>query len=90
MPLYCFEFIGKWYTQVITLPIIDALSPRPAFLPLTIPSDISPRLQKLHGAPSAWWAGQFLKYLLRPQPTTRAFLENSAKKLGFKRPIVGY
>ncbi|XP_077299866.1 alpha-(1,6)-fucosyltransferase 8 [Arctopsyche grandis] len=80
---------GKWYTQVITLPIIDALSPRPAFLPLTIPSDIAPRLQKLHGAPSAWWAGQFLKYLLRPQPATRAFLENSARKLGFKRPIVG-
>lgn len=75
--------------QVLSVPIIDSLNPRPPFLPLAIPADLAPRLMKLHGDPIAWWIGQFLKYILKPQPETREMLENGRTKLGFKKPIVG-
>jgi hypothetical protein len=39
--------------------------------------------------PIAWWIGQFLKFVLKPQPETKDLIENSIKKLGFKKPIVG-
>jgi glycoprotein 6-alpha-L-fucosyltransferase len=76
-------------TQVITVPIIDSLNPRPPWLPLAIPADLAPRLTKLHGDPIAWWIGQLLKYILKPQPSTKAMLDRGREKLGFKRPIVG-
>lgn len=75
--------------QVLTVPIIDSLNPRPPYLPLAIPQDIAPRLMKLHGDPIAWWIGQFLFYILKPQSETANMLENSKNKLGFKKPIVG-
>lgn len=80
---------GQPEQQVITLPIIDSVSPKPPFVPLAIPEDLAPRLQRLHGDPPVWWVGQFLKYLLRPQPDTQHFLQDAIEKLGFKRPIVG-
>lgn len=76
-------------TQVIDLPIIDSLNPRPKYLPLAIPKDLAPRLTRLHGDPIVWWVGQFLKYLLRPQPDTETVLETGKIKMGFKKPIVG-
>lgn len=76
-------------TQVITVPIIDSLNPRPSFLPLSIPADLAPRLMRSHGDPIAWWIGQFLKYILKPQPHTQELLDNGREKLGFKGPIVG-
>jgi glycoprotein 6-alpha-L-fucosyltransferase len=45
---------GSWPSesaQVITIPIIDSLNPRPNFLPLAIPADLAPRLMKLHNDP---------------------------------------
>uniref|UniRef100_A0A1L8E233 Alpha-(1,6)-fucosyltransferase n=1 Tax=Nyssomyia neivai TaxID=330878 RepID=A0A1L8E233_9DIPT len=80
---------GKASTQVITLPIIDSLHPRPEHLPLAIPADLAPRLTRIHGDPFVWWVGQFLKYLLRPQPSTQKMLDTGIKNLGFKNPIVG-
>uniref|UniRef100_A0A1B0DPN3 Uncharacterized protein n=1 Tax=Phlebotomus papatasi TaxID=29031 RepID=A0A1B0DPN3_PHLPP len=80
---------GKANTQVLTLPIIDSLHPRPEHLPLAIPADLAPRLAQIHGDPFVWWVGQFLKYLLRPQPSTQKMLETGIKNLGFKNPIVG-
>ncbi|XP_050726304.1 alpha-(1,6)-fucosyltransferase-like isoform X2 [Eriocheir sinensis] len=76
-------------TQVLDLPIIDTLSQRPPYLPLAIPRDLSERLMRLHGDPAAWWVGQFLKYLLKPQPKTQEMLDNLADTLGFQKPIVG-
>lgn len=76
-------------TQVLDLPIIDTLSQRPPFLPLAIPKDLSDRLTRLHGDPAAWWVGQFLKYMLKPQPKTQDMLDNLAETLGFQKPIVG-
>lgn len=81
---------GNGKTQVITLPIIDSINPRPPFLPLALPEDLAPRLNILHGDPVVWWIGQFLKYMLRPQPITSQMLDDYAKKVGFKKPIVGY
>uniref|UniRef100_A0A671Q8T0 Alpha-(1,6)-fucosyltransferase n=1 Tax=Sinocyclocheilus anshuiensis TaxID=1608454 RepID=A0A671Q8T0_9TELE len=53
--------------QVIELPIVDSLHPRPPYLPLAIPEDLADRLQRLHGDPPVWWVSQFVKYLIRPQ-----------------------
>ncbi|ETN58391.1 alpha-(1,6)-fucosyltransferase [Anopheles darlingi] len=80
---------GQSNTQVLTLPIIDSLNPRPPYLPLAIPADLAPRLMKLHGDPIVWWIGQFLKYLLKPTGETQQMLENGKERLGFKKPIVG-
>ncbi|EAA01061.5 AGAP001888-PA [Anopheles gambiae str. PEST] len=80
---------GQSNTQVLTLPIIDSLNPRPPYLPLAIPADLAPRLMKLHGDPIVWWIGQFLKYLLKPTGETQQMLENGIERLGFKKPIVG-
>ena len=81
---------GKNETQVIELPIVDMLSPRPPFLPLSIPRDLSERIIRLHGDPSVWWIGQFMKYLLRYQPETQAMLDEAKKNMSFQKPIVGY
>lgn len=87
------ESQGTWpageNVQVLTIPIIDSLNPRPPFLPLAIPADLAPRLTKLHGDPIAWWIGQFLKFILKPQPETKEMLENGRRKLGFRKPCVG-
>lgn len=87
------ETIANWpgtsETQVISLPIIDSLSPRPPYLPLTVPEDISQRLIRLHGDPIVWWVGQILKYLLKPQQKTHNMIQEAITKMGFQRPIVG-
>lgn len=80
---------GTSETQVVTLPIVDSVNPRPPYLPLAIPEDLAPRLSKLHGAPAVWWIGQFIKYLLKPQPRTQQLLDKSIEKLNFRKPIVG-
>lgn len=80
---------GHYNTQVVDLPIIDSLNPRPAQLPLAIPEDLAPRLKRLHGDPITWWVGQFLKYLLRYQPETQQIIDIGMEKLGFQTPIVG-
>ncbi|KAL1455011.1 hypothetical protein WDU94_009137 [Cyamophila willieti] len=76
-------------TQVINLPVIDSISPRPPYLPLSIPKDLEPRLSRLHGDPIVWWIGQILKYLFKPQPKTREFLNKYGEKINFQKPIVG-
>ncbi|XP_045480462.1 alpha-(1,6)-fucosyltransferase isoform X3 [Harmonia axyridis] len=80
---------GNAQTQVVNLPIIDSLTPRPPFLPLTIPEDLSPRLVRLHGDPIVWWVGQILKYLLKPQKKTASIIQEAMNNIGFKHPIVG-
>lgn len=80
---------GTEDTQVLQLPLVDALRSQPKFLPLAIPKDISERLIRLHGNPAAWWLGQLVKYMLRPQETLTAYLQEMSGKLGFKTPIVG-
>ena len=76
--------------QIVELPIVDSMHPRPPYMPLSIPEDISEKLIKLHGQPAVWWLGQFLKYMLRPQPHLAKDIEATRINLGFQHPIVGY
>lgn len=80
---------GTEDSPVISLPIIDSISPHPPFLPLAVPKDISNRLIRLHGDPIVWWVGQFLKYLLRPQESLQSVIDETTTKMGFEKPIVG-
>ncbi|XP_034383782.1 alpha-(1,6)-fucosyltransferase [Cyclopterus lumpus] len=75
--------------QVVELPIVDSLHPRPPYLPLAIPEDLAPRLHRLHGDPSVWWVSQFVKYLVRPQTWLENEIQQTTAKLGFKHPIIG-
>lgn len=75
--------------QVVELPIVDSLHPRPPYLPLAIPEDLAARLQRLHGDPSVWWVSQFVKYLVRPQAWLEKEITETGIKLGFKHPIIG-
>lgn len=77
------------HVQVVEMPIIDSLHPRPDYLPLSFPKDLEDRLIRLHGDPTVWWIGQFVKYLTRPQPQLKQELERAKQKLGFVGPIVG-
>ncbi|XP_055380359.1 alpha-(1,6)-fucosyltransferase [Condylostylus longicornis] len=80
---------GHHNSEIVILPIIDSLVPRPPYLPLSVPEDLAPRLIRLHGDPIVWWVGQFLKYLLKPKSETKELLQNGMAKLGWKTPIVG-
>ncbi|XP_013793921.1 alpha-(1,6)-fucosyltransferase-like isoform X2 [Limulus polyphemus] len=84
---------GSWSdsndAQVVDLPIVDNIHPRPPYLPLVIPQDLSDRLIRIHGNPVVWWIGQFLKYLLRPQEGLAMFLKHAEEKMNLKHPVVG-
>ncbi|KAF2348662.1 SH3 domain, partial [Trinorchestia longiramus] len=80
---------GNNNSQVLDLPIIDSLAHRPAFLPPAIPKDLSERITRLHGNPAAWWIGQFLKYMLKPQPKLQQILDSMTEQMNFHGPIVG-
>ena len=76
-------------TQVVEMPIVDSLHPRPMALPLAIPEDLADRLVRLHGDPAVWWIGQFVTYLTRPQQQLADDIAQTKEKLGFSNPIVG-
>ncbi|KAG7199674.1 hypothetical protein KM043_014264 [Ampulex compressa] len=80
---------GDASKQVISLPIVDNVFPKPKYQPPAVPADLVPRLKKLHGHPLVWWVGQVLKYLMRPQDNVKKTLDYAKEKLGFKKPIVG-
>lgn len=75
--------------QVVDLPIVDSLHPRPPFMPQAIPADLAPRLMRMHGHPFVWWIAQFLTYLTRLQPAFQRDIDDVSHSLGFKGPIVG-
>ncbi|XP_012256247.2 alpha-(1,6)-fucosyltransferase [Athalia rosae] len=80
---------GDSSKQVLSLPIVDNVYPKPKYQPPGVPADLAPRLEKLHGHPIVWWVGQVLKYLLRPQENLQKVLDYSKEKMGFKSPVVG-
>ena len=59
------------------------------FRPHAFPRQISERLIRLHGDPRVWWLGQFMRYLLRPQPWLKKAIAENQKKSGFQTPCVG-
>ncbi|XP_033097158.1 alpha-(1,6)-fucosyltransferase-like isoform X2 [Anneissia japonica] len=75
--------------QVVDLPIVDGLHPKPDFLPLAVPADLAKDLVHLHGHPIVWWIGQVLKYILRPSKLLQQHIEEMEGKHNFEHPIVG-
>ncbi|XP_043204524.1 alpha-(1,6)-fucosyltransferase-like [Amphibalanus amphitrite] len=80
---------GTADTQVLTLPIIDVVSPRPPYLPLAVPADLADRLARLHGDPSVWFTAQFVRYLMRPQQHLQNDLDAFVKRVQLRNPCVG-
>jgi len=80
---------GKESTQVVELPIVDSINPRPPFLPPAVPADLIDRISRLHGDPIVWWVAQFLMYLLRPQPHLKDMLDTTVENFNIEHPIVG-
>lgn len=60
------------------------------FNPHAVPEDLAPRIRRLHGEPLAWWVGQMVKYLIRPQKTITQKLKKIKRDTHFVHPIVGY
>lgn len=72
------------------MPIIDELgNKRPPFLPLSIPKEIQGELERVHGDPFVWWAGQVLTYLTRPNEAMKQIILDKSDELGFKHRCVG-
>lgn len=80
---------GSEETQVVELPIVDSVSPRPPYLPPAVPADLVQRISRLHGDPIVWWVSQFLLYMLRPQPHLTEMLQSTVENFKFEHPIVG-
>ena len=80
---------GKEDTQIVELPIVDSVNPRPPFLPQAVPADLVERIARLHGDPIVWWVSQFLLYMLRPQPHLTEMLDSTVAGFGLEHPIVG-
>ena len=77
------------YLQVVSVPIIGFLSPRPPQLPQAIPRDLADTLLAFHGHPFVWFAAQFLKYLIRPNTEFKAFYQKKKETMNIKKPYVG-
>ena len=71
------------------MPIIDVMTNRPSFMPQAIPKDLLPSLERIHGAPFVWWAGQLLSYIMRFNSEFGDKVNEIKKKLGFTTPCVG-
>ncbi|ESO07749.1 hypothetical protein HELRODRAFT_75808 [Helobdella robusta] len=53
-----------------------------------LPLEIFKRLEGLHGEPTAWWVGQMLSFLLKPQKWLQDKLVADEVKHHFQNPIV--
>lgn len=71
------------------MPIIDSLTNRPSFLPLAVPKEYLGTLERIHGDPFVWWAGQVLYYLMRFNSEMESSVASIKEKLGFRSPSVG-
>lgn len=77
--------------QVLHMPKISAILPTPKYLPLAFPADLAPQLKALHPDPSVWWVSQFVKFVMRYQPKTKAMIDQEMNRLNFTTnpPTVG-
>ena len=75
--------------QIIHLPIVDSLFPRPPQMPLAVPIDLVKEIEKFHGQPFLWWIGQLAAYLFRYNTKTQEELNKRKERMGYKSPIVG-
>lgn len=80
---------GHESAQILELPIIDSMRPRPDFLPLAIPAQIATQLQHVHGSPIAWFLGQITRHCMRLSEDMEQFIADGKYKVNFRTPIVG-
>ena len=69
---------GLWpvkSTQVLKIPLMSFIVPRPSFVPPAIPSDLAERLFNFHGQPSIWWTSQLTHFIFTPKPETEKMFE---------------
>ena len=71
------------------MPFIHQLTNRMSTLPPAIPDDLADDLMILYAHPFKWWAGQFVRYLLRPNEETMQIIVNVSRSINFSHPIVG-
>ena len=76
-------------TLEVRLPGADGIKPPPEHVPLSVPQDIAPRIKRIHGNPGAWWVGQFVKFIFRPQDWLKTTLNDYESQVNFDQPIVG-
>ncbi|XP_054709402.1 alpha-(1,6)-fucosyltransferase-like [Uloborus diversus] len=62
---------------------------RARWLLRTLPKDLGPRILRLHENPLAWWYGQFLKYLMRPNHQLNNALNRVFQDLNFTKGVLG-
>ncbi|XP_069184209.1 alpha-(1,6)-fucosyltransferase-like [Procambarus clarkii] len=82
------QWPGKPDSQTVLFIGVEA-QPKPDHGPLAIPKDISDRLIRLHDDPSAWWVGQFIKYVFKLQPSVQEVINKAEKSFNFQHPVVG-
>lgn len=61
-------------TEIVVLPFSIHIyfdHEKNQYLPLSIPAFIAPELLDVHSKPPAWWIGQILSYLMRPNASMR-------------------
>jgi len=75
--------------QVVHLPIVDSMYPRPKQMPLSVPRDLYEQIVSFHGHPFVWWISQFTKYIFKFQPPLDSEIKEKKRLLKFKSPIVG-
>ncbi|CEF69279.1 Alpha-(1,6)-fucosyltransferase [Strongyloides ratti] len=75
---------------VIKIPIIDYISPKPDFVPLALPKELSDKMIELHSFPTAYFTGQILSYAMRHNDKFEKEFLKYVEEVPFKKtPIVG-
>ena len=75
--------------KTVSLPIIESLVPRLLQLPQAVPKDLADELMAFHGHPFVWFAGHFVKYLMRPNAKMQSYIDSKSKGLSIQKPYVG-
>lgn len=47
------------------------------------------RVARFNGDPAAWWAGQLLRYVLRPNGGARRDIDRAVARMNVRPPYVG-
>lgn len=71
------------------MPIIDVITKRPDFLPLSVPREYLDKLSSFHGDPFIWFAGQILNYLMRFNSDFQSTVTKKSEILNLQSPCVG-
>jgi glycoprotein 6-alpha-L-fucosyltransferase len=75
--------------QIVLVTELQYMSPKPIYLPQSVPREFADRIFAFHEKPFVWFAGQFLSYLMRPNNEVKDFISNKKKSLGITKPYVG-